>query len=58
MCSEEKIRNPSRKEIVCTAGGPTPSARNNGSSSALTTGSPIQPRPSEAMVMPSWQADR
>ena len=29
-----------------------------GSSRAATAGSPTQPRPSEAMVIPSWQAAR
>ena len=35
-----------------------PSGPSSGSSSAETVGSPTQPSPSEAMVMPSWQHAR
>ena len=35
-----------------------PNGNSTGSSSAATVGSPTQPRPSEAIVMPSWQQAR
>jgi hypothetical protein len=31
---------------------------NSGAMSAATPGSPIQPRPSDAIVIPTWQAER
>jgi hypothetical protein len=47
------------KEIPWMASGEvTPSSSNKGPSRLANAGSPIQPRPSEASVIPSWQADR
>jgi hypothetical protein len=53
MWSDENSRKPSRNEIVWTIASLRPSGCRIGSSRALTAGSPIQPRPSEAMVIPS-----
>jgi hypothetical protein len=39
-------------------GSVTPARTNSGSMSWATAGSPIQPRPREAMVMPNWHALR
>jgi hypothetical protein len=58
MWSEEKIRKPIANETVCSRASGMPAATKSGSSSEATNGSPTQPRPSEAMVMPSWQAAR
>ncbi len=41
-----------------TADSGMPSGVSSGSRIAATVGSPTQPRPSEAMVMPSWQQAR
>ena len=45
-------------DTKCKVPSDNPSGISNGSSSAETVGSPTQPRPSEAMVMPSWQHAR
>ena len=45
-------------DTKCKVACDIPSGISNGSSSAETVGSPTQPRPSEAMVMPSWQHAR
>ena len=58
MCRDENNRKPARNATVCSIASLKPSRRNRGSSSAATAGSPTQPRPSEAMVIPSWQAAR
>ncbi len=42
--------------MIC--GEVTPTQPKTGSSRLAKAGSPTQPRPSEARVMPSWQADR
>ena len=36
----------------------TPTSANSGCSSEANAGSPIQPSPSDASVMPSWHAER
>ncbi len=41
-----------------TSGLLTPTAPSRGSSNSAKAGSPTQPRPREARVMPSWQAER
>ena len=58
MCSDENTRKPVRNDVKCRADSDMPSGISTGSSSADTVGSPTQPRPSEAMVMPSWQQAR
>ena len=45
-------------DVKCSVRSDMPSGTSTGSSSAATVGSPTQPRPSEAMVMPSWQQAR
>ena len=45
-------------EVKCSAGSGMSSGSNSGFSRAATVGSPTQPRPSDAMVMPSWQHAR
>jgi len=40
------------------SGEVTPAKANKGASKLAKAGSPIQPSPSDASVMPSWQADR
>ena len=45
-------------DTKCKVPSDNPSGSSNGSSKAETVGSPTQPRPSEAMVMPSWQQAR
>ena len=46
------------KEIVVARAPLSPKYTNTGSSTWLTVGSPSQPRPREASVMPSWVTDR
>ena len=58
MCSEENTRKPTMNDTKCRVRSDMPSGISTGSSSADTVGSPTQPRPSEAMVMPSWQQAR
>ncbi len=41
-----------------SAGVSMPAMASSGSSRCANAGSPTQPSPSEARVMPSWQADR
>ena len=45
-------------EVKCSAFSGRPSGSSSGPSSADTVGSPTQPSPSEAIVMPSWQHAR
>lgn len=53
------MKNAEKKAMPCTsAGESTPALASRGSSRWAKAGSPTQPRPSEARVMPSWQADR
>jgi hypothetical protein len=58
MCSAVMIENEMTTAIVCAVIVETydPSARNGGSMKAASAGSPTQPRPRLAMVMPSWVA--
>ena len=58
MWSEEKTRKPIRKAIRWMVSSGMPSGASSGVTMAATVGSPTQPRPSEAMVMPSWQQAR
>ena len=53
MCSDEKTRKPTRNDVKCSAASDIPSGARIGVSSADTVGSPTQPRPSEAIVIPS-----
>ncbi|MCY1513899.1 hypothetical protein D9M68_484220 [compost metagenome] len=53
------MKNAVKKEIPRTTSSLcTPMAVSSGSSSSAKAGSPTQPRPREARVMPSWQAER
>ncbi len=45
-------------EVKCKRDVRHPESVRTGVSNAATVGSPTQPRPSEAMVMPSWQHAR
>ena len=45
-------------DVKCKAESDIPTSVRTGVSNAETVGSPTQPRPSEAMVMPSWQHAR
>ena len=51
--------NATTKEMLCmTSGSSMPAMSSRGWSSRANAGSPIQPNPSEAAVMPSWHAER
>ena len=48
----------SASATVCPTASASPNACVTGRMSVATAGSPTQPRPREARVIPSWQADR
>ena len=57
MCRKVMAENPTKIEIVCrTACDSMPSQERMGSRSMVNTGSPTQPSPKLARVMPSWLA--
>src|SRR6185295_11453628 len=56
MCSEVMITNATPIATMCRPVSDMPAS--GPSSSRAIAGSPIQPSPSEARVIPSWQADR
>ena len=58
VLQEFGVQVPATKEVKCSVASDNPSGRRIGLSSADTVGSPIQPRPRDAMVMPSWQQAR
>ncbi|BCA96484.1 hypothetical protein TUM19329_28450 [Legionella antarctica] len=45
-------------EMAISWGDKTPKKRNTGSSKEAKAGSPIQPNPKDAKVIPNWQADK
>ncbi len=53
------MKNAVKKAMPCTSAGDwMPKLASTGSSRWAKAGSPTQPSPSEARVMPSWQAER
>src|SRR5215213_8277014 len=56
ICSEVMIEKAMKKAMPCRHASEKPD--NEPSSSRAIAGSPIQPRASEASVIPSWQADK
>jgi hypothetical protein len=59
MCRKEITQKANTKDdAVDDVGRGHADGRSSGSSRPAKAGSPTQPRPSEASVMPSWQADR
>lgn len=59
MCRNEITEKATTKDTPWISSSEvTPRKANTGSSRLAKAGSPTQPRPSEARVMPSWQADR
>ncbi|MNG41810.1 hypothetical protein D3C84_1312310 [compost metagenome] len=59
MCRYEMMKNAVKNDTPLTiSADSTPMALSNGSRMCANAGSPTQPRPSEARVMPSWQAER
>ena len=57
MCIEVMSVNAMASAIVCVAASPSASASTPGWMSVATNGSPTQPSPSEASVMPSCVTD-
>ena len=57
MCRAVMMAKPRARAIVCPTGGAMPSHSVTGRISFDTAGSPIQPKPREARVMPSWVTD-
>jgi hypothetical protein len=59
MCRMVMARNEMVRPSECTSGGLRPAKNTTaGSISQENAGSPIQPSPSDARVMPSWVAER
>jgi hypothetical protein len=59
MCRNEITENATMNEMLwISSSDVTPTNAKTGSSRLAKAGSPTQPRPSDASVMPSWQADR
>ncbi|MNT41555.1 hypothetical protein D3C72_1779170 [compost metagenome] len=59
MCRYEMMKKAVKNEMpLTTSADSTPTALNTGSRMWANAGSPTQPRPREARVIPNWQADR
>ncbi|MNG31863.1 hypothetical protein D3C84_1177460 [compost metagenome] len=59
MCRYEITKNAAKNDTaLITSADCTPTASSSGSRMCANAGSPTQPRPREARVIPNWQADR
>ena len=58
ICKAVITLKPSTKAIVCSKCSGSCISSNTGCRILATVGSPIQPKPKEAMVMPSWVTDK
>ncbi|MNP74775.1 hypothetical protein D3C76_1717060 [compost metagenome] len=59
MCRYEMMKNAVKNDTpLTTSGDCTPTVSSTGSRICANAGSPTQPRPREARVIPNWHADR
>ncbi|MNW17125.1 hypothetical protein D3C71_2162020 [compost metagenome] len=59
MCRYEMMKKAVKNDTpLTTSGESTPTALRTGSRMWANAGSPTQPSPRDARVMPSWQAER